>query len=119
MTLNIKSWAKHNPHMKIVLLNDSNVKEYIPDMPEEFFKMPYQAAKSDVIRAGSIYHHGGLYVIIRHHGPLKLGCWRAGMLACVSVNRLQQQHTGPNGSTAAAHRPNGSTAESTWEHCKC
>ena len=27
--------------MKLMLVNDTNVKEYVPDMPDEFFKMPY------------------------------------------------------------------------------
>lgn len=31
-------------------------------VPDEFFRLPYDQAKSDVIRAGAIYHHGGLYL---------------------------------------------------------
>lgn len=31
-------------------------------MPEEFFRLPYAAAASDVIRAAAVHHHGGLYM---------------------------------------------------------
>lgn len=31
-------------------------------MPKEFLRLPYAAAASDVIRAASIYHHGGIYM---------------------------------------------------------
>ena len=37
-------------------------RRYVPDMPEEFYRMPYDQVKSDIIRAATIYHHGGLYV---------------------------------------------------------
>eukprot|EP00039_Didymoeca_costata_P029619 m.25541 g.25541 ORF g.25541 m.25541 type:complete len:357 (+) comp7714_c0_seq1:80-1150(+) len=60
--LNIRSWIKHNPNMKLVLINDTNVMKYVPDMPDEFFRLPYDQCKSDVIRAAVIYHHGGLYL---------------------------------------------------------
>jgi len=75
VTLNIRTWAKHNPEMEIMLVNDSNVKEWVPDMPDEFFKMPYDQAKSDVLRAATIYHHGGLYMdtdflVMKPLGPI-------------------------------------------------
>lgn len=60
--LNLRTWAQHHPDMDVILLNESNVKEWIPDMPAEFWRMPYDAAKSDILRAGVIYHHGGLYM---------------------------------------------------------
>eukprot|EP00439_Symbiodinium_sp_Y106_P037988 s2471_g4.t1 len=39
-----------------------NVKKWIPDMPEEYFRMPAPAPKSDLIRYALLYHHGGLYM---------------------------------------------------------
>lgn len=60
--LNLKTWKKYAPQMKIVILNDDNIKDYVPDMPDEFFKIPYQAAKSDVIRSALLSHHGGMYL---------------------------------------------------------
>jgi len=60
--LNIQTWKKQNPEMNVILVNESNVKQYVPDMPDEFFRMPYDQCKSDIIRAATIYHHGGLYM---------------------------------------------------------
>lgn len=31
-------------------------------MPKEYFRMPYSQAKSDIIRYGLLYHHGGIYM---------------------------------------------------------
>eukprot|EP00435_Cladocopium_sp_Y103_P062211 s313_g23.t2 len=45
-----------------VLINDENVLTYLPDMPKEYFRMPYSQAKSDIIRYGLLYHHGGIYM---------------------------------------------------------
>jgi hypothetical protein len=60
--LNLRTWAHHHPDMEVVLVNESNVFEHIPDMPKEFLRLPYAAAASDVIRAAAIYHHGGIYM---------------------------------------------------------
>eukprot|EP00039_Didymoeca_costata_P007989 m.106918 g.106918 ORF g.106918 m.106918 type:complete len:349 (-) comp13904_c0_seq1:5961-7007(-) len=60
--LNIRTWRKHNPDYQVILVNNSNVMKYVPDMPDEFFRLPYDQCKSDVIRAGIIYHNGGLYM---------------------------------------------------------
>lgn len=45
-----------------VLINDHNVRIYVPDLPEEYFKLPYPSAKSDMIRYALLYHHGGIYM---------------------------------------------------------
>lgn len=44
-----------------ILINDMNVRIYVPDMPEEYFRLPYPAAKADMLRYGLLYHHGGIY----------------------------------------------------------
>lgn len=44
-----------------LLLTDDNVNKIIPDLPEEFYRLPYPAAKSDFIRYAVIYHLGGLF----------------------------------------------------------
>ncbi|CAE7945221.1 unnamed protein product, partial [Symbiodinium necroappetens] len=62
--LNIESWRRHS-HGRCgepIFLNEKNLREYIPDLPEEYFKLPYQACKSDVVRYAVIYHHGGIYM---------------------------------------------------------
>lgn len=59
--LNLKTWKHHNPNIRINIVNDTTVRDYIPDLPEEFFRL-YAQAKSDAFRAGVIYHHGGFYV---------------------------------------------------------
>ena len=48
--------------MEIVLVNESNIRDWVPDLPNEFFRLPYDQVKSDVMRAAVIYHHGGLYL---------------------------------------------------------
>lgn len=60
--LNLETWRKHEPHMKLVLINETNIQEYVPDLPEEFFRLPYASAKSDFIRASVLYHQGGVYM---------------------------------------------------------
>ena len=35
------------------------MRELVPDLPEEYFRLPYSAAKSDFLRYGMLYHHGG------------------------------------------------------------
>jgi len=60
--LNIRTWVHHNPNMKLVLVNDSNIREYVPDLPDEYWRLPYHQAKSDFVRAAVIYHNGGLYM---------------------------------------------------------
>ena len=58
MELNIKTWGKYAPDMEIVLLNESNIKDWIPDLPQEFFRLPYDQVKSDVMRAVSRHGNG-------------------------------------------------------------
>jgi len=48
--------------MKLVFVNDTNIKRFVPDCPDEFFRLPYAAAKSDFVRAGVLYHQGGVYM---------------------------------------------------------
>lgn len=62
--LNVESWRRHTHGLcqEPVLINDQNVKKWIPDMPEEYFRMPAPAPKSDLIRYALLYHHGGLYM---------------------------------------------------------
>jgi mannosyltransferase OCH1-like enzyme len=60
--LNMETWKKYAPDMNVVLVNNSNIKELIPDLPDEYFKLGYASAKSDLLRAALIYHHGGLYM---------------------------------------------------------
>ena len=47
--LNLRTWRHHNPDMDIRLLNDSNIRDWVPDMPPEFFRLPYDQCKSDVL----------------------------------------------------------------------
>merc|ERR1712113_1255631 len=63
VALNVDTWRAHAPPgTEIVLVNDSNFKNLVPDAPEEWFRLPYSAAKSDVVRAAVLYHQGGLYL---------------------------------------------------------
>ena len=59
--MNLRAAQEHKPHMTVLRVNDSNVKDFIPDLPEEWFRL-YNQARSDVLRAGLLYHHGGMYM---------------------------------------------------------
>ena len=45
--------------MRLVLINDSNIRDYVPDLPEEYWRLPYHQCKSDFVRAAVVYHNGG------------------------------------------------------------
>ncbi|CAD7960176.1 unnamed protein product [Amoebophrya sp. A25] len=73
MRLNIETWKKHLTvadaksgriyvEPKIHLLNDRNMRKFIPDLPEEYFRLPYSAAKSDAMRYAVLYWLGGIYM---------------------------------------------------------
>ncbi|CAD7935466.1 unnamed protein product [Amoebophrya sp. A120] len=47
---------------KIVLLNNQNVRKWIKDVPDEYFRLPYSAAKSDAVRYAVLHHNGGIYL---------------------------------------------------------
>lgn len=60
---NVESWLAHAPTgTEVVFVNESNFRTLIPDTPEELFRLPYAACKSDVVRAAVLYHQGGLYM---------------------------------------------------------
>jgi hypothetical protein len=62
--LTVEAWRRH-AHGRCgepVFINDKNVRDWIPDMPEEYFRFPYAQAKSDMVRYGVLYHHGGIYM---------------------------------------------------------
>lgn len=62
--LNLRA-LKHNApdaDFDIRFVNKSNIKSWVPDMPEEFDRLPYAAAASDLIRTALIHHHGGVYL---------------------------------------------------------
>jgi len=46
---------------ELKFVNAKNVKEHLPDCPEEFFRL-YDAAKSDFLRSSLIAKHGGIYL---------------------------------------------------------
>lgn len=62
--LNLQSWelASQGRCGAPILVNRSNVRRWIPDAPEELFRIPYEAAESDAIRYALIYHNGGIYM---------------------------------------------------------
>merc|ERR550532_3901310 len=61
--LNLRTWRKHLPKDKFALhlLDPSNIRRYLPGVPQAFFHL-YHAAKSDFLRAALIAEHGGVYI---------------------------------------------------------
>lgn len=75
--LNLESWQRHAQGRCAgpVLINDTNVRQYIPDVPDEFFRVQDLTAKSDLVRYALIFWHGGLYLdtdvlVARDLGPV-------------------------------------------------
>ncbi|CAK0831594.1 unnamed protein product [Prorocentrum cordatum] len=61
VALNVDTWRRHAPPgTEVVMVNESNYRDYIPDAPPELWRLPYDACKSDMVRAAVLYHHGGL-----------------------------------------------------------
>lgn len=65
----IQSWKKHNPTYKIVVLNSSNLQDYIPfDMDLPAAKTHQQ--KADFIRIYVLAHNGGFWLDATVYEPL-------------------------------------------------
>jgi len=62
--LNLRALLKNapEPDFKVHYVNKDNILDWVPDMPDEFVRMPYAAATSDLIRTALIANHGGVYL---------------------------------------------------------
>mmetsp|Transcript_38637 Transcript_38637/g.90788 ORF Transcript_38637/g.90788 Transcript_38637/m.90788 type:complete len:755 (+) Transcript_38637:3-2267(+) len=62
--VNLESWSLHlQGHCeKVVLLNDTNVADLIPDLPEEYHRIPDESSKADLVRSAVLFHHGGIFL---------------------------------------------------------
>jgi mannosyltransferase OCH1-like enzyme len=61
--LNLKALQHHAPpHFSVHVLNRSNIKQFLPDLPPAFWLLPNQVAFSDVARAALLMEHGGLWL---------------------------------------------------------
>jgi len=58
----LRSWRRHasGACTAPIIISDENVRDWIPDLPEEYFQLPGPDEKLDFIRHGLIYHHGGI-----------------------------------------------------------
>lgn len=61
--MNLKTWQKHLPakSFDLHLLNRTNIREFLPDIPDEYFRL-YTAAQADFLRAALLTRHGGVYL---------------------------------------------------------
>lgn len=61
---NLESWRLNSGSRcgQVVLVNESNVKHWIPDLPDEFYRLPDHASQSDLVRYALVYHNGGMYM---------------------------------------------------------
>ena len=48
------TWRNHNPGMKIRMVNDSHIKDLVPDLPEEYFQVASHAARWATPCAGCV-----------------------------------------------------------------
>jgi len=64
MELNLKTLHLHatSDRFAVHLINDTNLNFFISDMPEEYERLPDNGARSDLVRAGLLAHHGGVYM---------------------------------------------------------
>lgn len=62
--MNLRALLRNAPSPDFVLrfVDKSNIKSFVPDMPQEFDQLPYAAATSDLIRTALIANHGGVYL---------------------------------------------------------
>lgn len=54
--------AKKNSGIEVILVTPENIRDYLPDIPDEIFKIEELAHKADMIRARLIYTHGGMWL---------------------------------------------------------
>jgi hypothetical protein len=61
--LNIKAMRRHlGNKFELVLVNETNERQLVPDLPEEYFRLPDFGARSDAMRAALLAKHGGIYL---------------------------------------------------------
>lgn len=51
-----------SPAFAVRFVNSSNIRSLLPDLPPEFERLPYAAAATDLVRAGLLARHGGVYL---------------------------------------------------------
>lgn len=59
---NFFTFTPHDTSVHPYQVTPDKIKSLVPDMPEEFDRMPYAAATSDLIRTALIALHGGVYL---------------------------------------------------------
>lgn len=59
----LETWRRHTHGLckEPILLRPSNVKTYVPDLPDEYAKV-YSQAQSDLVRYAVLHRHGGIYL---------------------------------------------------------
>ena len=60
--LNQQALRLHAAPFIVHALNRSNVRSFLPDLPEPFWRLPNQVAASDVVRAALLLKYGGLWL---------------------------------------------------------
>jgi len=64
INLNVKALRRHADPSRFVinLVNSTNIRQFIPDLPAQYDRLPDHGARSDLIRAALMSHHGGVYL---------------------------------------------------------
>jgi len=121
--LSLRALRHHAPSDRydIHLVNDSTVQSFIPDLPSLWHKLPDFGAKSDLVRAGVLAHHGGLYV----DGDVLFACDVQSMTDLLEDANLvtytvqgQDVLRGDFSSNAMAVRPNCALPQKWWDQIK-
>merc|ERR1719191_1328206 len=61
--LNVKALRQHMGNkFELHLVNETNERQLVPDLPEEYFRLPDFGARSDAMRAALLANHGGIYL---------------------------------------------------------
>jgi hypothetical protein len=56
------SWKRMNPTYKVIIISNSNWKDYIYSEPPKYLNIFSSARKSDWIRLSLLYEHGGIWI---------------------------------------------------------
>lgn len=129
--LHVAAIRRHAPrrYFNVVVLNQSTLVSYIPDLPPEYTRLPHQTAYSDFARIALLAHYGGLYldtdfIVTKSLVPFAAHLTNVSFVGYKSSHRpdLLKDPTCAMGSTFSpnffAARPGTSVMKAAWSSLK-